>query len=216
MSTSQFIDAGGPVDLQYINTFTTTTIDTGDPAVDRYVFLIYISGATDESTSLTMLSATIGGEPATIHAQQDQGIITSRINVAILSALLPDGMTAVVVPTYNRSGAVVIDASSYRVTGLRDNVALDSGSTAFSDTGSSWSRNIDVEAGGFVLAGIWVRHSGGQITSSDMTRDNRSAFGDVTRNAFSSEEANTVADKSFSWANSNGSGSGPFVYASFR
>src|SRR5687768_1541627 len=99
MSTSQFIDAGGPVDLEYIGTSTTTTIDTGSPAVDRYVFLIYLAGATDETTSLTMISATIGGEVATIHSQQDQGILTSRFNIAILSALVPDGTDALVAPT---------------------------------------------------------------------------------------------------------------------
>lgn len=210
------IEAEAAVDLSYIGTSTTTTINTGAAAADRYVFLVLEAAAFNESSSLTMASATIGGVAATIHAQENMGILTSRFNIAILSALVPTGTTAVVVPTYNRATAGSVQASSYRVTGIRSNVAVSSGSTAFTDTGSSWSRNVNVKSGGFVLAGIWLRHSAKEITSTDMTRDYRSVSSDFTMNSFRSEEPATATPKSFTWSNSNGSGVGPFVYASFR
>ena len=209
------VEAASNVDFAYVETVVqenTIAIGAAHPA--RYVFIAIAANA-GNNIALTLNSATIGGVAATIHSQANGAMSTGRCHIAIISALVPTGASALVAPVYNRSANIQY-LSSYRVVGLASNSAIQEDGTYFTNTTGSWSRSLNVSAGGFAISAMFLINAGGNITSGNMTRDNREVNGAITHHAFSSLEPDTVPGRTFNWSNSNGSGLGVFAIATFR
>lgn len=209
------IDAATQIGFSFIGGDTELTDrDIGAAAEDRYIFAL-VYGARLGNTSL--VSATIGGVTAKIHVQRTMNTnLDRRRNVALISALVPTGTTADIVPTYSATTDHYNGAAVYRVTGLVSDDAVDTSSSTIDGT-RTWNRSLATPAGGFVVAGGDLYGGDPDLYSLDMTLDYQDHQFD-RHCAFSSIEAAADASKTFRFRNGdeNHICIGPFIMASFR
>lgn len=208
------IDAATQIGFAFIGGDTELTDrDIGAAVEDRYIFAL-VYGSRLGNTSL--VSATIGGVTAKIHVQRTMNTNGPVYrNVALISALVPTGTTADIVPTYSATTDNYNGAAVYRVTGLVSDDALDTSSSTIDGT-RTWNRSLATPAGGFVVAGGDLFGGDPDLYSLDMTLDYQDQL--ERHCAFSSIEAAADASKTFRFRNGdeNHICIGPFIMASFR
>ncbi len=197
-------------------TITITSVPIGTAAADRKVFmLIHWLGV--GATAALLSSLTIGGVSATIHLQDADTNGLSFWGCAIVSAAVPTGTTAAVVGTVG-ANISILEAGSFRATGVMFPTARDTFSTVVSAPSSSQS--IDVDQDGFVISGGTFRSGAVTHVFTGITRRyevviNPTFFADGAGD----ETPATQAGKVITAARSGGSGTdfqGPFIGASFR
>lgn len=131
------------------NSSGTLTLDIGAADGSRLVVCAvhWVSAFSDQS----ILSATIGGVPATIHMQGNAAthsvsFVTFKSRTAIISAAVPTGTTANVVVNFSAAN-VAWAAAAYRLVGLNSQTPHATASVL------GLSTTIDVPAAGIVIAG---------------------------------------------------------------
>jgi hypothetical protein len=148
--------AGGGPDLSLLSAsvnaanqaaYTFSTLSFGAAAADR-LLIVAIAGNTSGSVA-TLLSTTIGGVSATIHAQANNQGNTRNGHAAVVSALVTAGTSGDVVITWDTAGAMLdCGYALYRVTGLVSATPTDTAT----DSGASPSLLIDRANLGFIIA----------------------------------------------------------------
>lgn len=150
------------------NVITTAAQAVGAAAGDRVVYAIvhWLSGSPAKALS----SATIGGVAATIHVQNSGNIGSSYHGVAIISAPVPTGTTAVIVLTFPAStSGYYASLTTYKCTGLLSQTAVDVALSLTLSVGNH-TDNIDVVKDGILLTGIGVFWNS-TSTLTGVTRD---------------------------------------------
>lgn len=132
--------------LTSTSAYTFSNIPLGDAYEKRFV-LVGITGRVGSSTTRTITSVTIGGVAAT-QIQLDNN--TSGGNQTILAfygALVPAGVSANVVVTFNASMALASVAAW-----TLKNLKLESKRSGMADLSAPYSASLDVKKGGIVAA----------------------------------------------------------------
>ncbi len=167
-------------------TFTSQSIGAADAG--RRVFVGVLVAALQ---GLTVTSATIGGQAATIHASN--GADANEFFACIISAAVPTGTTADIILNLSETIADEIWSSIavYRVLNLKSATAFDTASNDGAD--GSVSMSIDIPNGGFVIAGCSAIAGDGPLdiyTSTGVTESIESGPGVIGYAAALSAETN--------------------------
>lgn len=127
--------------------YTFSSLSFGTAASNR-LLIAAITGNTSGSIA-TLLSSTIGGVSATIHAQANTSANTRNGHAAVVSALVTAGTSGDLVITWDTAGAMLdCEYALYRVTGLVSTTPTDTAT----DSGAAPSLLIDRANLGFIIA----------------------------------------------------------------
>lgn len=157
-------DSSNPID----NTYTFAGQSFGAAASDRRI--IVAAGGGHGTSNITLLSITIGGSAATIHASSDNNGNTRNGHAAIASVALAAGTSGDIVVEYDPGAGISVMQecviSVYRVTGLVSGTPFD---TAVSSNAATLS--IDIPAQGFLVACAATVSGSGHTWPSPMVED---------------------------------------------
>lgn len=145
------LHVGGKSDDGVLRTAHTITGLAFGAAAPNRLIVVAVSILSDVSLNQTILSATIGGVPATVHGQAFyENITISRIGIAFISAVVPAGTGGTVVVNFDSSVPTRVYLASFRVVGLASFVPVDFAADGFN--ADSKTINCDVQAGGVIMA----------------------------------------------------------------
>lgn len=179
-----------------LTTYTFASQNLGTAASDRYI-VVAITGRQSGGGSSSVSSVTIGGVSATISVQSDN----NGDQVAIAIAAVPTGTTGNIDIVWS---AAMTDCSvaAYRVTRVTTTTATSTGSS----TATPPSANVNVVAGGVVIAVSKNRTGGTSATWGNVTEDfdTLDATGnDISGGSFLYSTTQTGLAVSCTWASSS-------------
>ncbi len=135
----------------------------GVAAVDRLLIAALGGGS---ASSVTSVSATIGGVAATVHAQAHNTGNTRNGHAAVVSALVPAGTSGSLAVTWN-GGMLDMAYALYSATGLISTTPTDTATAS----GSSPTMNIDRANQGFIIAAGSAQGASSNTWPSPMVTD---------------------------------------------
>lgn len=168
--------AGGP-DLSVVSTdtdatntgqYTFSNVPFGAAASDRLLIIALGGGST--VGPITLLSVTIAGATATIHAQANNSANTRNGHAAVASALVAAGTSGTIVITWDDGGGgAMLDTAYalYRVTGLQSATPTDTATAS----GGSPTMSIDRANNGFIVAAASAQGASFNTWPSPMVTD---------------------------------------------
>ena len=170
MTVSQFIGGRAVVDVIYVGkgpapttggsstTMDFTGVSYGDAEPDRTVKIIV--SFVSSTSGITVSAGTIGGVAYSVDHIHSTLIITTYHYVAIISAPVPTGTSGAVQINFSSSVTNDLEIDVYSLLGLLSATPIDTGQFAVSGV-TSGSFNIDAQAGGAILFGLFARISAG-------------------------------------------------------
>lgn len=193
-------------DTSNLAEYTFSSVPFGAAVSDR-LLIVAIAGNTSGSIA-TLLSVTIGGVSATIHAQDNNQGNTRNGHAAVASALVTAGTSGDVVITWDTAGAMLdTEYALYRVTGLASTTPTDTAT----DTGAAPSLSIDRANLGFIVAAASAVSASTLTWPSPMVEDFEQSS-DGTMAGFAHTPVTAGAVTNFN-AGPSGDGAGPSRYA---
>jgi hypothetical protein len=147
--------------------YTFSDVDIGQAQDDRRIIVAIHSIQTSESS---ISSVTIGGVSATIHVNVNSVSTTNDTDVAIASAVVPDGTTADIVITHSASRDMCFVGvwSLYGETGSSPHATASDTSL----TGLTLEASIDIPEGGALIAATMAANLDGRVTWSATISEN--------------------------------------------
>lgn len=187
--------------------YTFSSLSFGAAATDRLLIVAVTSGGVLDPA--TLLSATIGGVSATIHAQANNTGNSVNGHAAVFSALVPTGTSGSVVVTWDGAGAMGNTAYAlYRATGLVSSTPTDTATAA----GTSPTMSIDRANNGFIVAAAAGVNASDFTWPSPMAEDFVSSD-NSTRHSLASSPVTSGAVTNFNAAPTSGTAQSPSRYA---
>lgn len=198
-------DGSNPID----NTYTFAGQSFGAAASDRRI--IVAAGGGHGTSSITLLSITIGGVAATLHVNANNNGNTRNGHAAIASVALAAGTSGDIVVEYDPGAGISIMQecviSVYRTTGLGSGTPFDTAST-----NAPGSLLIDIPANGFLIACAASVSGSAHTWPSPMVNDIDTGL-DGVQFSNAHTPANQAAATNFSAGPTAGGGSTPSRYA---
>lgn len=198
-------DSSNPID----NTYTFAGQSFGAAASDRHI--IVAAGGGHGTSTISLLSITIGGVAATLHVNVNNNGNTRNGHAAIASVALAAGTSGSIVVEYDPGAGISVMQecviSVYRATNLSSGTPFDTASAS-----AAGSLLIDIPANGFLIACAASVSGSAHTWPSPMVNDIDTGL-DGVQLSNAHTPANQAAATNFSAGPTAGGGSTPSRYA---